>query len=229
MSSTRRAICALATVAIVDSACTAGIREDGPLVVDGGDPVGSGELCIPAEDEARHGTLGGTIIKNEGEVSLTISHVSLMDSKSMRIIESVLVPVPKPDPETGQINLVPASGYGYPALSSDSDSPASYREHEEQLWSARRPAIRSVLAPGEHWSMAVGLDADNVPASMKSLMIEYEIATGELYRANSSVSVSNRIQPVEATPACWSNSRCSLNASAGVFQPSVLRGLVLSA
>ncbi|MQA11846.1 MAG: IS3 family transposase [Pseudonocardiaceae bacterium] len=40
---------------------------------------------------------------------------------------------------------------------------------------------------------------------------------------------SDRIQPVEATPGCWSNSRCSLRASAGVLQPSVLRGLVLRA
>jgi hypothetical protein len=32
-----------------------------------------------------------------------------------------------------------------------------------------------------------------------------------------------------ATPPCWSNSSCSLRASAGVFQPSVLRGLAFSA
>lgn len=37
---------------------------------------------------------------------------------------------------------------------------------------------------------------------------------------------TDRIQLVDATPACWSKSSCSLNASAGVFQPSVLRGLV---
>ena len=40
---------------------------------------------------------------------------------------------------------------------------------------------------------------------------------------------TDRVQPVDATPACWSNSRCSLNASAGVLHPSVLRGLVFSA
>ena len=40
---------------------------------------------------------------------------------------------------------------------------------------------------------------------------------------------SDRIQLVDATPAGWSKSRCSLNASAGVFQPRVLRGLVLRA
>lgn len=39
----------------------------------------------------------------------------------------------------------------------------------------------------------------------------------------------DQVQPVVATPLCWSNSSCSLNASAGVFQSSVLRGLVLSA
>jgi hypothetical protein len=38
-----------------------------------------------------------------------------------------------------------------------------------------------------------------------------------------------RIQPVVATPACWSNSSCSLNTSAGVLQPSVLRGRELRA
>ena len=38
-----------------------------------------------------------------------------------------------------------------------------------------------------------------------------------------------RIQPVVATPACWSESSCSLSASAGVFQPRVLRGRLLRA
>src|ERR1022692_2212612 len=37
-----------------------------------------------------------------------------------------------------------------------------------------------------------------------------------------------RIQPVDATPVC-KDSSCSLSASAGVFQPSVLRGRLLSA
>ena len=40
---------------------------------------------------------------------------------------------------------------------------------------------------------------------------------------------TGRIQPVVATPACWSDSSCSLRASAGVFQPRVLRGRLLSA
>jgi hypothetical protein len=36
-------------------------------------------------------------------------------------------------------------------------------------------------------------------------------------------------QPIVATPACWRDSSCSLRASAGVFQRSVFRGLLLSA
>jgi len=40
---------------------------------------------------------------------------------------------------------------------------------------------------------------------------------------------TDRTRPVVATPACWSKSRCSVMASAGVFQPSVLRGRLLSA
>jgi hypothetical protein len=39
----------------------------------------------------------------------------------------------------------------------------------------------------------------------------------------------NRTQPVGATPPCWRNSSCSFSASAGVFQPRVLRGRPLSA
>ena len=38
-----------------------------------------------------------------------------------------------------------------------------------------------------------------------------------------------RIQSVVATPACWVEIRWSFKASAGVRQPSVLRGRVLSA
>lgn len=38
-----------------------------------------------------------------------------------------------------------------------------------------------------------------------------------------------RIQSIVATPACWSDRSCSLSASAGVFQPSVLRGRLLTA
>ena len=41
--------------------------------------------------------------------------------------------------------------------------------------------------------------------------------------------LSARVQGVVATRPCWSNSSCSLRASAGVFQPSVLRGLAFSA
>ena len=41
------------------------------------------------------------------------------------------------------------------------------------------------------------------------------------------VGEPDRVQLVDATPVCWSNSSCSLNASAGVFQPRVLRGLLL--
>lgn len=40
---------------------------------------------------------------------------------------------------------------------------------------------------------------------------------------------TDQVQPVDATPPCWSKSSCSLNASAGVFQSSDLRGLVFSA
>lgn len=39
----------------------------------------------------------------------------------------------------------------------------------------------------------------------------------------------DRIQGVDATPGCWSERNCSSNASAGVFQPRTLRGLVLRA
>lgn len=46
---------------------------------------------------------------------------------------------------------------------------------------------------------------------------------------SAAVKGPERVQPVDATPACWSNSRCSLKASAGVLQPRVLRGLVLRA
>ena len=38
-----------------------------------------------------------------------------------------------------------------------------------------------------------------------------------------------RVQGVVATPPCWSERRCSSRASAGVFQPRVLRGRLLSA
>lgn len=38
-----------------------------------------------------------------------------------------------------------------------------------------------------------------------------------------------KVQGVVATPACWIEVRCSLSASAGVFQPRVLRGLLLRA
>src|SRR4051812_37421270 len=41
--------------------------------------------------------------------------------------------------------------------------------------------------------------------------------------------IAGRIQSVVATPACSSNSRWSLRASAGVFHPRILRGRVLSA
>ncbi|ASQ93438.1 hypothetical protein CGL27_10330 [Streptomyces sp. 11-1-2] len=37
-----------------------------------------------------------------------------------------------------------------------------------------------------------------------------------------------RTQPVVATPASWRDIRCSFRASAGVFQPGVLRVLLLS-
>ena len=40
--------------------------------------------------------------------------------------------------------------------------------------------------------------------------------------------LTSQAQSIEATPAFWSDSRCSLNASAGVFQPSVFRGRPLS-
>ena len=38
-----------------------------------------------------------------------------------------------------------------------------------------------------------------------------------------------RVQPVVATPGCWSNCSCWLNTSAGVFQPSTLRGRLFRA
>ncbi|MBG6109031.1 hypothetical protein IWX88_002700 [Frigoribacterium sp. CG_9.8] len=38
-----------------------------------------------------------------------------------------------------------------------------------------------------------------------------------------------RVQPIVATPACWSNCSCLLNTSAGVLQPSTLRGRLFSA
>lgn len=40
---------------------------------------------------------------------------------------------------------------------------------------------------------------------------------------------SDQVQPVVATPGCWSERRWSSNASAGVLQPRVLRALVFSA
>jgi hypothetical protein len=39
---------------------------------------------------------------------------------------------------------------------------------------------------------------------------------------------TDRALSVVATPACWRECRCSSRASAGVFQPSVLRGLTFS-
>ena len=42
--------------------------------------------------------------------------------------------------------------------------------------------------------------------------------------STTTMPVASRIQPVVATPDCWSESRCSSRASAGVFQPRVLRG-----
>jgi hypothetical protein len=65
----------------------------------------------------------------------------------------------------------------------------------------------------------VALSANVAAAKLRS------VRAGHIWRR------IDRVQPVVATPACWSNrrGRCSSRASAGVFQPRIFRGLLLSA
>ena len=75
--------------------------------------------------------------------------------------------------------------------------------------------------------------ADHLRASLVGDALEMAVATARWSRRRCDLPLrswlSNQVQSVDATPACWSERRCSSRASAGVFQPRVLRGLLLSA
>ena len=94
--------------------------------------------------------------------------------------------------------------------------------------SSSRQMIEIPLGPANVTSVRVdsggyGYSSTNPPK------VRLEGGLGDGGVAATGRAVLGRNQSVVATPACWSKSSWSLKASAGVFQPRVLRGLVLRA
>jgi HTH-like domain/Integrase core domain len=77
------------------------------------------------------------------------------------------------------------------------------------------------------WSIADHIRSELVVDALEMARWRRRPPTG-LTIAHSDHGAQRRAQPIVATPPCWADCRYSSRASAGVFQPRVLRGLLLS-
>ncbi|WP_007025180.1 hypothetical protein [Saccharomonospora iraqiensis] len=148
-------------VLLAVSGCSDRVYLDRPLGHFPDEP--SGAVCAPFADE-RETFAGnvGPLMHEQGRVPVTITGVSLVGARGMRLVDAVLTP------ENGT-----ASGAAYPPESEVNTGPA---------WDQRIPAEGAVIEPGETWWLVVGLRAENRHAGVEHIEVDYRDAAGARYR-----------------------------------------------
>ena len=105
--------------------------------------------------------------------------------------------------------------------------PGVDRAHAGQQDHDRSSALDAALGSGGENTMWSRF-ARARPADLALKLLRRPITVG-VCSIHSDRGSPDQAQPVVATPACWTDRRCSSRASAGVFQSRVLRGLLFNA
>lgn len=162
---------------LVGPGCTTEAAEDGPLALGGGD---KNILCMPSVDG--HTVSAGDALTNEGETSVTIQGVSLVDAEGLEIEAAYLLPITS----EGNSHTLMGNGWSMPP-SFDEPGLAVFKD----AWRQREEIVGAEIPPGESRELFVGLRPTTVDGSkVKAIEVSYSDGNGRSYKGATSTEVN---------------------------------------